>query len=144
MNTIFHSNNTFEKHSKRVRIIAWLNFLFGLLHIVFTYGASSSGYVLQGVVFFASAMGLFFGGYYLLKKKAIGKTLTRISALMDILLLIFFVCRNTIYFFDPVYSFGNVLESVIYAFWLYLFRGIYPIVAGFIVLNKTNDELGLE
>jgi hypothetical protein len=143
MNSNTRQQNSNARYTKRIKIIAWLNFVFALLQIAHTYGASSRGYIWQGLVFFASVIGLVLGGYFLLKGKTIGKTLTRFSGLLGILLLVYFTGRLVPDFFNPMFTFEDVWQSITYAFWLYFFRVFYPILAGFIFLNKPNEDLGL-
>ena len=130
--------------TRRVKVVAWTNFLFAVYLFLHSYNASRQGFYWQGVFFFFAFLGIALGGYYLLDGRSLGKALTQISGLICVLMLLYFSCRYTPYFFDPKYPFESVFDSVQHDFFIYFLRTFYPIFAGFLILNKSNNELGLK
>ena len=128
---------------RRVLIVTWVNFFFSIYLFLHSYNASSQGFYWQGMFFFISFISLALGGYYLHERRSIGKALTQISGVICLLILVYFSCRYTPYFFDPKYPFESVFDSVQHDFFLYFLRTFYPIISGFLILNKPNYELGL-
>ena len=129
---------------RRVKLVAWINFFFAIYLFSHSYNASAQGFYWQGMLFFLAFLCLSLGGYYLLEGRSFGKSLSQISGFICILMLIYFSCRYVPYFFDPRYPFERLFDSVQHDFFLYFLRTFYPIIVGFLILNKPNDELKLK
>jgi hypothetical protein len=136
----------FKSQGTRVQIVAIGDLLFSVYYF-YLFIASFFVFdelpilnlVKNGVAF----VGMLFGFYFLLQGKPIGKSLTRFVGVVGSIYFIGYVFYGITFIGKPGYSEIVVISYTIGYTSDILIRFAYPIIAGFLILNKPNDELGL-
>ncbi len=130
--------------STRIRFVALLNLLFALFYFYLFLGAIRKMYDFQIPLYLLSFAGLLGSSVFLLQRKKLGKLLVRFSGWLGIAAIVSIATWYLSYFFNPKYNIQSIKENLIVGVLIFTVRHAYPIIAGFIILNKPDEELGLQ
>ena len=134
----------FKSQGTRVQIVAIGDLLFSIYYF-YLFIASFSAFdelpILNSVKNGIAFVGMFFGFYFLLQGKPIGKSLTRFVGTVGLMYFIGYMCYGMTFIGKPGYSEVAVISYIIGYTSNILIRFAYPIIAGFIILGKSNAEL---
>jgi hypothetical protein len=142
------------RYTERTHYIAWLSFIFAAYYIFRSYriylslkiyGGSGTPVTLEFVVTILIIFCLIFGGIQLLREKSIGKKAIVFSAKIGLITILAITLWAISLLWVGPYStdIESVIANAFKLFFRYTLRYAYLIMAGFIILNKTNEELGL-
>lgn len=127
----------------RLKLVVALNILISLYYFRFFWRSLSWERDFQTPLYGLSSFGLLLGAFFLLRQKKIGKRLTRWVAILGIIAILGIAIWGLTYFGDSRYPFESSMRYLIANTLIYLIRHAYPIIAGFLILNKPDEELGL-
>lgn len=130
--------------SVRMKFIIAFNILISFYYFRFFIKSLARDWDFQTPLYFLSSLGLLISALFLLQKKSIGKTLTKFVGALGIITIIGILIWALNFFNDPRYTFEANMENLIVNTLIYSIRHAYPIIAGFIILNKPDEELGLQ
>jgi len=131
------------KMKPRIKFVIVFNLLATLYYFRFFLKTLSREWDLQTPLYFLSSLGLLVGAVFLFRGRNFGKTLTKWVGVLGIITITGIAVWGFSYFGDPRYSFDSNVKNLIANTLGYSIRHAYPIIAGFIVLNKSKEELGL-
>jgi len=131
------------KMKPRIKIVIVFNFLITLYYFRFFLRSLTWGGDFQTPLYFLSSLGLLVGAVFLFTGQCFGKTLTKWVGVLGIITIAGIVIWGLSYFGNSRYSFDVNVENLIVNTLIYSIRHAYPIIAGFIILNKPKEELGL-
>lgn len=130
--------------SVRMKFIILFNILISLYYFRFFIKSLARDWDFQTPLYFLSSLGLLISALFLFQKKSIGKILTKFVGMLGIITIIGILIWALNFFNDPRYTFEANMENLIVNTLIYSLRHAYPIIAGFVILNKPNEELGLQ
>lgn len=127
----------------RIKFVIICNLLITLYYFRFFLLSLAREWDFQTPLYFLSSLGLLAGAIFLFAGQSIGKRLTKWVGVLGIIAITGIMIWGLSYFGDPRYSFDANVKNLIANTLIYAIRHAYPIIAGFIILNKSNEELGL-
>lgn len=137
----------FKSHVFRVQVVIVLNLIFALYYFYLFAGSFFAFDELpllntarNGFAFLGTAS----GSYFLLQGRRRGKILTQLVGILGLLYMIGYGFYGYTFIKKPGYS-SMIVISYTINYVLNIFIGfIYPIIAGYLILGKRNNELNLE
>lgn len=129
--------------SFRMKFIIAFNILISLYYFRFFIKSLARDWDFQTPLYFLSSLGLLIGALFLFQQKSIGKILTKFVGILGIATIIGILIWALTFFSDPHYAFEANLRNLVANTLIYSIRHAYPIIAGFVILNKPDEELGL-
>jgi len=130
--------------SFRMKLVIVFNILISLYYFRFFIKTLARDWDFQTPLYFLSSLGLLIGALFLFQQKNIGKILTKFVGILGIATIIGILLWALTFFSDSRYSFEANIKNLIANTLGYSIRHAYPIIAGFVILNKPDEELGLQ
>jgi hypothetical protein len=141
------NKDLFSLRSFRVQVVISINELISLYYLYLFVSSLAEFDELplintarHGIAF----LGIIFGAYLLNQGKIKGKTITKLVGILGIIYAIGYVFYGFSFIGKPGYSTVIVVNSTMNYIYSILIKHIYPLIAGFIILGKSDSELGLE
>lgn len=127
-----------------MKLVIVFNILISLYYFRFFIKTLARDWDFQTPLYLLSSLGLLVGAFFLFQQKGIGKILTKFVGILGITTIIGILIWALTFFSDPRYAFEANMRNLIANTLIYSIRHAYPIIAGFIILNKPDADLGLQ
>jgi hypothetical protein len=128
----------------RVRIVAITNLMFSIYYLYISiFSVQNDNDVLIVLRNILAFIGILTGSIYLYFGKRAGKTITQLIGILGIISIVGYGCYGFSFLGQRGYSNIVVMSYTTNYIWNIFIKFAYPIIASFLILNKSNDELGL-
>jgi|GEM_PF-2364965 len=128
----------------RLKFVIVFNILISLYYFRFFIQSLIREWDFQTPLYFLSSLGLLLGAFFLFGQDIMGKMFTKLVGVLGIVTTVGILIWALTFFGDSRYTFEANMRNLIINVLIYSIRHAYPIIAGFVILNKPDEELGLQ
>lgn len=128
--------------NSRLKFVIAFNILISIYYFRFFIKSLAREWDFQTPLYFLSGLGLLMGAFFLFRQKNMGRILTKFVGILGIATIIGILIWALLFFGDSRYTFEANIRNLIANTLIYSIRHAYPIIAGFVILKKPDEELG--
>ena len=132
-----------QKMYPRIRVLIIFNLLMFMYYFRFFWRSLAWDWDFQTPLYFLSSFGLLISSFFLMNRQKKGKIVLKWVGLLGVIAILGVAIWGLLLLDGIAYVSKFHYENIIVNVLVYTIRHAYPIIAGFVILNKPDEELGL-